>query len=61
MHGREIHGYTIVSGLGKDGKDVDDVLLKKAVMDMYAKCRSVRDAHLVFEGCVIRMWLHGTL
>ena len=49
MHGREIHGYMIVSGLGKDGKDVDDVLLKNAVMDMYAKCGSMRDAHLVFE------------
>ncbi|KAL6336221.1 hypothetical protein AAG906_011103 [Vitis piasezkii] len=24
MHGREIHGYMIVSGLGKDGKDIDD-------------------------------------
>ena len=28
MHGRGIHGYMIVSGLGKDGKDIDDVLLK---------------------------------
>ena len=33
MHGREIHGYMIVSRLGKDGKDVDVVLLKNAVMD----------------------------
>lgn len=49
MHGREIHGYMIVSGLGKDGKDIDDVLLKNAVIDMYAKCGSMRDAHLVFE------------
>ncbi|KAL6342254.1 hypothetical protein AAG906_006877 [Vitis piasezkii] len=24
MHGREIHGYMIVSGLGKDGKYIDD-------------------------------------
>ena len=32
MHGRGIHGYMIVSGLGKDGKDIDDVLLKLYLM-----------------------------
>ena len=32
MHGREIHGYMIVSGLGKDGKDIDDVLPKMHLM-----------------------------
>ena len=32
MHGREIHGYMIVSGLGKDGKDIDDFLLKMHLM-----------------------------
>ena len=32
MHGREIHGYMIVSGLGKDGKNIDDVLLKMYLM-----------------------------
>ncbi|WJZ92540.1 hypothetical protein VitviT2T_011528 [Vitis vinifera] len=32
MHGREIHGYMIVSGLGKDGKDIDDVLSKMHLM-----------------------------
>ena len=32
MHGRGIHEYMIVSGLGKDGKDIDDVLLKLYLM-----------------------------
>ncbi|KAL6328411.1 hypothetical protein AAG906_034555 [Vitis piasezkii] len=32
MHDREIHGYMIVSGLGKDGKNIDDVLLKMYLM-----------------------------
>ena len=32
MHGRKIHVYMIVSGLGKDGKDIDDVLLKMHLM-----------------------------
>ena len=32
MHGREIHGYMIVSGLGKDGNYIDDVLLKMHLM-----------------------------
>ena len=32
MRGRKIHGYMIVSGLGKDGKDIDDVLLKMHLM-----------------------------
>ena len=50
MHGRQIHGYMIVNGLGKDGnhKDTDDVLVNNAIMDMYAKCGSMRDAHSVF-------------
>ncbi|KAM3698343.1 hypothetical protein ACB098_06G181700 [Castanea mollissima] len=50
MHGRQIHGYMIVNGLGKDGnhKDTDDVLVNNAIMDMYAKCGSMKDAHSVF-------------
>ena len=32
MHGREIHGYMIVSGLGKVGNYIDDVLLKMHLM-----------------------------
>ncbi|GMY08786.1 pentatricopeptide repeat-containing protein At3g14730-like [Fagus crenata] len=50
MHGRQIHGYMIVNGLGKDGnhKETDDVLVNNAIMDMYAKCGSMRDAHSVF-------------
>lgn len=51
MHGREIHGYMIVNGLGKEGRnnEFDDVLLNNALMDMYAKCGSMRDAHMVFD------------
>ena len=32
MHGREIHEYMIVNGLRKDGKDIDDFLLKMHLM-----------------------------
>ncbi|CAL0316204.1 unnamed protein product [Lupinus luteus] len=51
MHGREIHGYMIVNGLGKDGNssDFDDVQLNNALMDMYAKCGNMRDARVVFD------------
>ncbi|XP_015957479.1 pentatricopeptide repeat-containing protein At3g14730 [Arachis duranensis] len=51
MHGREIHGFMIVNGLGKDGSNngFDDVLLKNALMDMYAKCGNMRDARMVFN------------
>ena len=51
MHGREIHGYMIVNGLGKEGRnnEFDDVLLNNALMDMYAKCGSMRDARMVFD------------
>ncbi|PNX77513.1 pentatricopeptide repeat-containing protein at3g14730-like protein [Trifolium pratense] len=51
MHGREIHGYMIVNGLGKEGinNEFDDVLLNNALMDMYAKCGNMRDARMVFD------------
>ncbi|KAF5958973.1 hypothetical protein HYC85_000182 [Camellia sinensis] len=50
MHGREIHGYMIVNELEKDGDDKDDdVYVKNAVMDMYVKCGSMREARLVFD------------
>ncbi|XP_021298324.1 pentatricopeptide repeat-containing protein At3g14730 [Herrania umbratica] len=51
MHGRAIHGYMIINGLSKDGnsEDIDDVLINNGIMDMYAKCGSVREAHLVFD------------
>lgn len=48
MHGREIHGYMIRSSLGKDGYR-EDVLVSNALMDMYAKCGSMRNAYLVFD------------
>uniref|UniRef100_A0A7N2MHP5 Pentatricopeptide repeat-containing protein n=1 Tax=Quercus lobata TaxID=97700 RepID=A0A7N2MHP5_QUELO len=48
MLGRQIHGYMIVNGLGKDGnhKDTDDVPVNNAIMDMYAKCGSHGDEAL---------------
>ncbi|PPD83838.1 hypothetical protein GOBAR_DD19224 [Gossypium barbadense] len=51
MHGKEIHGHMIINGLTKDGKeeDIDDVLITNGIMDMYAKCGSMREAHLVFD------------
>ncbi|XP_022146374.1 pentatricopeptide repeat-containing protein At3g14730-like [Momordica charantia] len=51
MHGREIHGYMIVNGLGKDenSEDAVDVLLNNAVMDMYAKCGCMKNALIVFD------------
>ncbi|XP_058110777.1 pentatricopeptide repeat-containing protein At3g14730 [Magnolia sinica] len=45
MHGREIHGYMIVSGMRRDG----DVYVENAIIDMYAKCGSLRDARVVFD------------
>ncbi|KAM1893341.1 hypothetical protein ACFX14_036400 [Malus domestica] len=48
MHGREIHGYMIKNGLEKD-VNVDDVQITNAVMDMYAKCGSMRNAYMVFN------------
>nr|XP_048335326.1 pentatricopeptide repeat-containing protein At3g14730-like isoform X1 [Ziziphus jujuba var. spinosa] len=51
-HGREIHGYMITNGLGKDDNNnvySDDVLVNNAIMDMYAKCGSMRNAYMVFD------------
>ncbi|PIN21489.1 hypothetical protein CDL12_05793 [Handroanthus impetiginosus] len=45
MHGREIHGYMIINGLADLGSTYTD----NAIMDMYAKCGSMREAHLVFD------------
>ncbi|KAL5547025.1 hypothetical protein UlMin_006712 [Ulmus minor] len=50
MHGREIHGYMINSGLINDGnKNTDEVLVNNALIDMYAKCGSMRNARMIFE------------
>lgn len=51
MHGREIHGYMIVNGLGKDDENgaVDALLVNNAVMDMYAKCGSMNNALKIFD------------
>lgn len=51
MHGREIHGYMIKYGLGMDvnEEDINDVLMTNAVMDMYSKCGSMRNACMVFD------------
>ncbi|KAI5331929.1 PREDICTED: pentatricopeptide [Prunus dulcis] len=50
MHGKEIHGYMIKNGLEKDvNEHVDDVQMTNAVMDMYAKCGSMRNAYMIFD------------
>lgn len=48
-HGREIHGYLITNGLGKDDGDKVHRYINNAVMDMYAKCGCMREAQLVFN------------
>ncbi|XP_052200694.1 pentatricopeptide repeat-containing protein At3g14730 isoform X2 [Diospyros lotus] len=53
IHGKEIHSYMIVNGLendddGEDEQD-DDIYVKNAVMDMYAKCGHMREARLIFD------------
>ncbi|XVF11437.1 hypothetical protein REPUB_Repub08aG0027400 [Reevesia pubescens] len=55
-HGKAIHGYMIINGLSKDEKSegeksegIDDVLINNGIMDMYAKCGSMKEAHLVFD------------
>ncbi|KAJ4967356.1 hypothetical protein NE237_019205 [Protea cynaroides] len=51
MCGRKIHGYMIVSGLRKDNdsKDIVDVYVDNAVLDMYVKCGNLRDARMFFD------------
>lgn len=52
MHGREIHGYMIRKSLGKNGDNnnsIEDVLVNNALMDMYAKCGSMRNSYMVFD------------
>ncbi|TKY69038.1 Pentatricopeptide repeat-containing protein [Spatholobus suberectus] len=43
LHGRQVHGFAIRSGL------VDDVFVGNAVVDMYAKCGKVEEANKVFQ------------
>lgn len=45
MRGKEIHGYMIVNGLDKLGS----TYTANAVMGMYAKCGSMREARMVFD------------
>lgn len=42
-HGKEIHECIIRSGLHSD------VVVGSALVDMYVKCRSIQEAHTVFE------------
>ncbi|KAM7270611.1 hypothetical protein ACFE04_029825 [Oxalis oulophora] len=44
-HGREIHGHMIITGLLK----TDDMLVMNALIDMYAKCGNMGDAHTIFD------------
>ncbi|RDX96307.1 Pentatricopeptide repeat-containing protein, partial [Mucuna pruriens] len=43
LHGRQVHGFAIRSGL------VNDVFVGNAVVDMYAKCGKVEEANKVFQ------------
>lgn len=45
-HGKEIHGYMIRNGLENAGV----TRIANAVMDMYAKCGSIRQARTIFDG-----------
>ncbi|KAL0544033.1 hypothetical protein IC582_019144 [Cucumis melo] len=51
MRGREIHGYMIINGFGKDDENgaIDDLHVSNAVMDMYAKCGSMNNALKIFD------------
>ncbi|GAB4850208.1 hypothetical protein Ancab_029502 [Ancistrocladus abbreviatus] len=51
MHGKEIHRFMIVNGLGNNGsiKDFDDMYVNNSLMDLYTKCGSMRYARVVFE------------
>ncbi|KAK9162571.1 hypothetical protein Syun_003473 [Stephania yunnanensis] len=56
MRGREIHCYIVVNGMGNQGDcvgygggNVNGTYLENAVMDMYAKCGSLKDAKMVFN------------
>ncbi|KAL4571206.1 hypothetical protein LXL04_017959 [Taraxacum kok-saghyz] len=44
-HGKQIHGYMITKGLGKE----DDTQIKNALMDMYSKCGTMEEAESVFN------------
>ncbi|XP_009588647.1 pentatricopeptide repeat-containing protein At3g14730 [Nicotiana tomentosiformis] len=50
-HGREIHAYMIVNGVRKDAdyREYDDTYIDNAILDMYAKCGSMREAQLIFD------------
>ncbi|GFP89777.1 pentatricopeptide repeat-containing protein at5g59600 [Phtheirospermum japonicum] len=41
--GKEIHGYSIIIGLN------DDIYVKSALIDMYAKCGSISEAMTIFR------------
>ncbi|XP_010260180.1 PREDICTED: pentatricopeptide repeat-containing protein At4g31070, mitochondrial [Nelumbo nucifera] len=43
MHGREVHGYSLKSGLSFD------IFVGNSLIDMYAKCGYLDDAHQIFR------------
>lgn len=43
QHGKQVHGFSVRSGL------VDDVFVGNALVDMYAKCTKMNEANKVFE------------
>lgn len=48
-HGKAIHGHIIMD---RNSYSTADVLMNNALMDMYAKCGSMRDALSVFESMI---------
>ncbi|KAJ4950512.1 hypothetical protein NE237_027344 [Protea cynaroides] len=50
FQGKEIHGYAIRHILNQNNGDPgDDLMVNNALIDMYSKCRSAKDAHAIFE------------
>ncbi|KAK9065857.1 hypothetical protein SSX86_015259 [Deinandra increscens subsp. villosa] len=43
VHGKEIHGYSVVTGIEKD------VFVCSALIDMYAKCGFIHEAKMLFK------------
>lgn len=47
--GKETHCYTIKRVLSADGSHPDDLMVINALIDMYAKCKSVNVARVMFD------------
>ncbi|GAB2293526.1 hypothetical protein Dimus_027733 [Dionaea muscipula] len=56
MHGKEIHKFMIANGFGNDGNiiDFEDMYVNNSLLDMYAKCGSMRSANAVFNMLTVK-------